>query len=94
MDPYAVIKRPVVTEKGHGHVEDQNTYVFEVSDDATKRDVREAVEAIWGVKVKNVRTMNVHGKPKRYRYQKVGYTRFWKKAYVRLVAGEAIDALK
>ena len=94
MDPYKVIKRPIVTEKGHAHIEDTNTYVFEVADEATKTDIRDAVENIWKVKVTDVRTMNCNGKPKRFRFNKMGYTRFKKKAYVRLMVGDAIDALR
>lgn len=93
MDPYAVIRRPVNTEKGHGSIETHNTYVFEIASDATKIDVREAVEQIWGVKVIDVRTSTVNGKPKRYR-QKMGYTKTWRKALVRIAADQAIDALK
>ena len=93
MDPYAILRRPVNTEKGHEFVESNNTYVFEVADEATKLDIRAAVEAIWGVKVVDVRTSNVKGKPKRYRY-KMGHTRTWKKALVRVAANQAIDALK
>ena len=94
MDAFSVIRRPVCTEKGHAYIEDKNTYVFEVSTSATKQDVRDAVKHIWDVEAISVRTMNVAGKPKRYRFRKVGYTRTWKKAYVRLAENQAIDELK
>jgi large subunit ribosomal protein L23 len=94
MDAYAVIKAPVVTEKGHMCIEDENTYVFDVAKEAGKGDIKDAIEKIWGVSVENVRTMNVTGKPKRYRFRHKGYTRSWKKAMVRLAEGQAIDELK
>ena len=94
METYSVIKRPVVTEKTHIGVEEKATYVFEVAPEATKDDIRAAVEEIWQVKVADVRTMNVPGKPKRYRFRHKGYTRSWKKAMVRLAEGQAIDELK
>jgi len=94
MDPYKVIKRPVYTEKSHAGIEFLETYTFDVAEDATKPDIREAVETLWGVKVADVRTMNVRGKRRRYRLRHIGMTRTWKKAIVRLAAGHAIDALK
>lgn len=94
MDAYNVIKRPVVTEKCHTYIEENNTYVFDVAKEATKHDIRSAVEDIWGVNVKDIRTMNVSGKPKRYRYRTPGRTRSWKKAMIRLAEGQAIEELK
>lgn len=94
MDAYAVVKRPVITEKCHTYIEENNTYVFDVAKEATKVDILNAVEAIWDVKVKDVRTMNVSGKPKRYRYRFPGQTRSWKKAMVRLAEDQAIEELK
>lgn len=94
MDAYQVIKRPVYTEKSHEYIEENNTYSFDVHPDATKYDIREAVESLWGVRVRSVRTMNVRGKPKRYRWRHIGFTRSWKKAFVRLAEGQAIDALR
>ncbi|MFH0910909.1 MAG: 50S ribosomal protein L23 [Planctomycetota bacterium] len=94
MDPYLVIRRPVYTEKAHAYVEENDTYVFDVHADANKEEIRKAVEALWSVKVRNVRTLRVPAKPKNYRLRKRGYTRTWKKAFVRLIKGQAIDALK
>ncbi len=94
MDPYDVIKRPVYTEKAHAAVESTETYLFDVAPEATKYDIRNAVETLWNVRVAAVRTMNVRGKPKRYRWRQWGLTRNWKKAIVRLAEGQAIDALK
>ncbi len=94
MDPYAVIKKPVYTEKCHQYIEENNTYTFDVDENATKFDIREAVEKLWEVNVSSVRVMNVRGKPKSYRYVKHGLTKMWKKAFVRLAEGQAIDDLK
>jgi large subunit ribosomal protein L23 len=94
MDPYAVIKRPVITEKGSELMETGNTYVFQVADDSSKDDIRNAIQTIWGVTVKSVRTVNMPGKPKRFRFRQPGRTRSYKKAYVRLAPDEAIDELK
>ena len=84
---YQVIRRPIITEKGLGVKETQHTVVFEVSAEATKTQIKEAVQQIFKVKVADVRTANFHGKMRR-RGQNVGYRRDWKKAYVKLAEGE------
>lgn len=84
---YTVIRRPLITEKGMGVKETQNTLVFEVAENATKTEVKQAVEALFKVKVSAVRTANVEGKERR-RGRYAGYRPDWKKAYVRLKAGE------
>jgi large subunit ribosomal protein L23 len=84
---YEVIKRPMITEKGLGAKEAQETLVFEVAVDATKTEVRQAVETLFKVKVSDVRTANFFGKERR-RGKFAGYRPDWKKAYVRLKAGE------
>jgi large subunit ribosomal protein L23 len=84
---YTVIRRPLITEKGLGVKETENTLVFEVSDKATKTEVKQAVEALFKVKVSAVRTANFFGKERR-RGKFSGYRPDWKKAYVRLKAGE------
>jgi large subunit ribosomal protein L23 len=84
---YHVIRRPIITEKGLGVKETQHTVVFEVAPDATKTEIKEAVQQIFKVKVSGVRTANFHGKSRR-RGRTEGYRRDWKKAYVRLAAGE------
>ncbi|MBN1256772.1 MAG: 50S ribosomal protein L23 [Planctomycetes bacterium] len=94
MDPYAVVKKPVYTEKCHQYIEASNTYTFDVDENASKYDIRDAVENLWNIKVSSVRVMNVRGKPKNYRYARHGLTRMWKKAFVRLAEGQAIDELK
>ena len=84
---YEVIRRPLVTEKSTGLKETQSTLAFEVHRDATKPEIKKAVESLFGVKIANVRVANVHGKVKRQgRY--VGKRPDWKKAYVRLRDGQ------
>lgn len=93
MDPYHVILRPHTSERTHDYLEECETYVFEVHPKATKTDIRGAIEKIWGVKVKSVRTMNLMGKHRRMG-RHVGRTRNWKKALVRLHADQAIEILR
>ncbi len=84
---YSVIRRPLITEKGMGVKETQNTLVFEVDSKATKTEVKQAVESLFKVKVNDVRTANVEGKERR-RGKFAGYRPDWKKAYVRLKEGQ------
>ncbi len=84
---YSVIRRPLITEKGLGVKETEGTLVFEVATGATKTEVKQAVELLFKVKVSGVRTANVEGKERR-RGKFAGYRPDWKKAYVRLKAGE------
>src|SRR5216110_2172523 len=84
---YQIIRRPVITEKGLGVKESESTLVFEVASRATKTEIKEAVQAIFKVKVDAVRTSNFQGK-ERQRGRFAGYRPDWKKAYVRLKAGE------
>jgi len=84
---YRIIRRPIITEKGLGVKETQHTVVFEVAAAATKTEIKEAVQKIFKVKVDHVRTASFHGKFRR-RGRAEGYRRDWKKAYVRLAAGE------
>jgi len=84
---YDIIRRPVITEKGLTLKEDDGTLCFEVSDGASKTQIKEAIEEIFKVKVAHVRTMNVPGKERR-RGRYTGYRPDWKKAYVRLREGE------
>ena len=62
---YQVIRRPIITEKGLGVKETQHTVVFEVAPDATKTEIKEAVQQIFKVKVDRVRTAIYHGKFRR-----------------------------
>ena len=84
---YQIIRRPIITEKGLGVKETQHTVVFEVAVAATKTQIKEAVQKIFKVKVVAVRTANFYGKFRR-RGRTEGYRRDWKKAYVKLAAGE------
>ncbi len=84
---YTVIRRPLITEKGLGVKETEGTLVFEVAAKATKTEVKQAVETLFKVKVIGVRTANVLGKERR-RGKFSGFRPDWKKAYVRLKAGE------
>ena len=84
---YTVIKRAVITEKGLGAKETEGTLVFEVSADATKTEVKQAVEHLFKVKVSSIRTANYLGKERR-RGKFTGYRPDWKMAYVRLRSGE------
>lgn len=86
---YDIIKRPVITEQSMAETEFKK-YTFEVAKDANKVEIRQAIEAIFNVKVVKVNTLNVKSKPKRVRYQE-GRTRTWKKAMVTLAEGETIE---
>ena len=86
-DLYQVIRRPLITEKGLGAKETEATLVFEVAPGATKTEVKQAVEMLFKVKVQAVRTANFVGKERR-RGRFSGFRSDWKKAYVRLKAGE------
>ncbi len=92
MDIYHTIIRPLVTEKGTHqsqvpHEESRTrearggAYTFEVHPKANKAQIRQAIEKIYNVKVRTVRTANRHGKRRRYRYT-TGETASWKKAVV------------
>ncbi|HYH10006.1 MAG TPA: 50S ribosomal protein L23 [Thermoanaerobaculia bacterium] len=87
MNANQVIRRPLVTEKSTILREEGNVLAFEVDPNANKIQVKSAVEELFKVKVEEVRLFNVRGKMKRMgRY--VGKRRDWRKAYVRLKAGE------
>ncbi|OFV89256.1 MAG: 50S ribosomal protein L23 [Acidobacteria bacterium RBG_16_70_10] len=84
---YDVIRRPLITEKSSALKDSQRTVCFEVHRDATKPEIRKAVETLFGAKVADVRVANMHGKMKRQgRY--AGRRPDWKKAYVVLREGE------
>ena len=84
---FAVIKRPIITEKGLDEKEEKSILCFEVDVHANKRDVKNAVEKLFKVKVASVKTLSFFGKERR-RGRYSGYKPDWKKAYVRLKAGE------
>ena len=89
-NPYKIIKRPVISEKSTILSERDNKYVFEVSLDANKIQIKKAVEDIFKVGVTKVRTMRMRGKLKRVRLQ-YGRTPEWKKAIVTLKKGDSIE---
>ncbi len=89
MRPTQVIRRPLITEKTTIARESGNVVVFAVAREATKIDIRRAVETLFGTKVASVRTQLMHGKFKRQgRFE--GQRPDWKKAWVRLKAGEKV----
>src|SRR5215475_2843271 len=88
--PHQIILRPLVTEKGMHRSTRYNAYAFEVNRQATKDDVRRAVEELFNVKVLRVHTQNRKGKPRRSRFSS-GHTKAWKKAIVKLHAENRID---
>lgn len=87
MNKYEVILRPIVTEKGVQKKDDERTLCFEVNRDATKTDIKGAVEKLFKVKVADVRTATFEGKLRR-RGRFAGYRPDWKKAFVKLKTGE------
>ena len=89
MDYYQVIKRPLITEKGMQSNEEHNTVVFQVDSRANKLLIKQAIEALFQVKVLEVNTLNVQGKKKRVRMRE-GKKPDWKKAYVTLREGDTI----
>ena len=86
---YDVIKKPVITEKAT-MASENGAVVFQVAMDATKPQIKEAVESVFGVKVKAVNTTITKGKVKRFR-GRLGERKDVKKAYVTLAEGNAID---
>jgi len=90
LDPYQVVIRPLITEKATHLSERHNAYTFEVNPLVTKTEIKVAVEALFNVKVLNVRTQNRRGKMRRYRL-KLGRMRNWKKAIVSLHEEFRID---
>ena len=86
---YDVIKKPVITEKAT-MASEANAVVFQVAMDATKPMIKEAVESVFGVKVKAVNTTITKGKTKKFR-GRPGVRSDRKKAYVTLEAGNTID---
>lgn len=83
MNVYDVIRRPLITEKGHAKREAERTMCFEVHREANKIQIKQAVEAVFRVKVAEVRTASYAGKLRR-RGRFTGYASDWKKAYVKL----------
>lgn len=93
MNPYDIVKRPVVSEKSVHLQNAQGAYTFEVHPEANKTQIREAVERLFKVKVATVNTMQCRGKYRRMRTRLPGMTSAWKKAIVRLVEGQKIEGI-
>jgi len=89
LHPAQILIKPVVSEKSYNQIT-ENRYTFRVHADAHKTQVRQAVEEIFGVRVEDVRTVNVRSKPKR-RGMSAGRTREWKKAVVQLHPDDTIE---
>jgi large subunit ribosomal protein L23 len=89
MNARTVIIRPIVSEKSYALLS-ANKYTFRVHDDAHKTQIRQAVEEIFGVRVRGVHTQSVKSKPKRRGYTS-GRTRSWKKAIVELHPEDSIE---
>ena len=89
MNSRQILIKPVVSEKSYALLA-ANKYTFRVHDEANKTQVRQAVEEIFGVRVEDVRTVNVRSKPKRRGYTS-GRTREWKKAIVQLHPDDHIE---
>lgn len=88
--PHQVLLRPLVTEKGVHRATRNNQYAFEIHRQATKYDVRDAIETLFNVRVEKVCTQNRKGKSRRYRFR-LGRTSDWKKAIVHLRGDDKID---
>ena len=85
---FTILRRPLVTEKST-LLQEQNRYSFEVSPQATKLEIKEAVQDAFNVKVTKVNTMTVQGKRKRFE-PKFGQKKTWKKVIVTVSQGDSI----
>ena len=90
-DPFNIIVRPLVTEKGQHQAQKLNAYTFAVHPEANKVQIRHAVEVLYDVKVTEVRTANIRGKRRRGKNNRQGTTSHWKKAVVVLHTDYHID---
>ncbi|MCY3739332.1 MAG: 50S ribosomal protein L23 [Gemmatimonadaceae bacterium] len=88
----SILRNPVITEKATA-LRDANVYTFRVDSRANKVQIRRAVELVFDVKVEAVRVVSVRPKPKRQGFFQ-GRTSAWKKAYVKLRAGESIELIE
>jgi large subunit ribosomal protein L23 len=92
-NPHAILQLHLVTEKSTALKEATNAYVFRVARNSGKKEIKMAVEKAFNVKVDSVKTMIVPGKPKRVgRF--LGRTGAWKKAVIKLKAGQQISAFE
>lgn len=86
---FDVLRAPLLSEKST-RLQAENCYVFKVSPEATKPQIKDAVQAIFNVTVESVNVLNVKGKQKNFRFR-AGQRQGSRKAYVTLKAGESID---
>jgi large subunit ribosomal protein L23 len=93
---YDILRRPIITEKSNYQAGDLNQYVFEVSRDATKQMVKDAIETVFDVDVARVNIINVPAKrSRRWRNRRVKVRRSaYKKAVITLEPGESIDVFE
>ncbi|OGS20369.1 MAG: 50S ribosomal protein L23 [Elusimicrobia bacterium RIFOXYA2_FULL_39_19] len=92
MNPYSIIKKPIITERTTILKETENKYVFMVDLKATKTQIKNALKELFNVKAEKVHTMIVTGKIRRVgKYS--GYKQDWKKAIVKLASGQEIKIL-
>jgi large subunit ribosomal protein L23 len=89
-DLYKVIKAPYLTEKVSSLMGSNNQYAFKVDINATKLQIKHAVEGYFSVKVHSVNVIKIKGKTKRSRFR-IRKKSDWKKAYVRLAEGQSIE---
>jgi len=89
---YNIIRAPRISEKTARLQEVSNQYVFEVSTEANKLEIKEAIEKIFGVNVRAVNVVNVKGKNKAFKFR-MGRRGDWRKAYVTLAEGQSIDVM-
>ena len=90
-NPFSIVQRVRLTEKGFGLQEKHNRYVFTVNPTANKIEIRQAVEKLFKVKVLQVNTMHCFGKARRKNTKQRGRSSDWKKAVVTLKMGDKID---
>ncbi len=90
LEPYQIVLRPLVTEKGTHQFTRHNAYPFQVNLWATKEQIKAAVQELFGVRVNKVRTQTRLGKKRRYRFRE-GRLPNWKKAIVTLHAEDRIE---
>ena len=88
---YTLIAQPHISEKVSNIGDESNQFAFKVARNATKREIKEAVEKLFDVTVLAVNTINVKGKIKRNLRGTVSKSGNWKKAYVRIAQGQDID---
>lgn len=94
-NPYEILEKPILSEKSIrlSELEKAKQYVFKVHIKANKKEIKRAVEEAFGVHVTKVATTHVKGKPRRLRSSQYGHRSEWKKAYIVLREGEAINLI-